>query len=202
MFPTSDSHYLYWRYSYWEWLICTVLAVVSVIVGCQTTNLRFWLPLVCGGVFAATSGTVITIPALHFMRWRAKLPFPKPVSVTADVLGYIERILVFGACVLGHGPAVIAGWVLLKTISQWKAWDDEAKPQNKAGPQNEEGPGNGTEPKNKPQPDRPWGSGRARFNVFLAGDSAVNYGRGCRGDVRTVDALDRRFFFNVLCDAG
>jgi hypothetical protein len=71
--------------------------------------------------------------------------------ITVDILGFIERFVIFGAFVMGFGPQAVAGWVTLKTVSQWKGWNERHENRN------------GTKVR--------FGEGRARFYLFLVGTS-------------------------------
>lgn len=84
----------------------------------------------------------------YFLRKYARLPWNEKEPKTSDVLGYVERAVVFGACVVGYGQYAIAGWVALKTVSQWKGWNEKSEPKDE---------------------NSSWGEGRARFNIFLVG---------------------------------
>ena len=150
------------------WLIVQILLVIFVIVyglslpdsgAPKSPNAPLFLallfpPLVFGAIVGIFGGHIVVRTGLYFMRGHAypqhKKPIPDKEPVTdeeprtADVLGYIERLVIFGAFIMGFGPQTVAGWVTLKTVLKWKGWEDQH--DNSA-------------------------EGRARFNIFLVGTS-------------------------------
>lgn len=44
-----------------------------------------------------------------------------------NVLGYLECALFFGSLVWAGGVALIAAWLVFKTVAKWKTWDSVGK---------------------------------------------------------------------------
>jgi hypothetical protein len=129
--------------------VCSLVIVLGTVFWAiyRLRPLPLWEALLYGLIVAVFSGPVVLILLTHCLRKRADLAFRGDEPPTADALGFVERILIFAACVLGYGPPAIGGWMALKTIFQWKGWDEGEKKR--------------------------FGEGRARFNLFLIG-SAVS----------------------------
>ena len=130
-------------------VVSLVVVAVAVFWGMGLPMPRpLWAALIFGAVVSTMSGPILLTPVLYFMRKRASIPYGDQEPMTSETLGFVERLVIFGAFVLGFGPQAIAGWVTLKTVSQWKGWEEDPK--------------NGL---------HRFGEGRARFHIFLVGTS-------------------------------
>ena len=134
----------------WHFLAAS-LGTVTVAafwgVGLATPR-PLWAALIFGAVVAGMSGPILLTPVLYFMRKRAGIPYGDQEPKTSEILGFVERLVIFGAFVLGFEPQAIAGWITLKTVSQWKGWEEDPEIGQHR-----------------------FGEGRARFHIFLVGTS-------------------------------
>ena len=131
-----------------EFCICFVMSLAVLKFAPCISKGSLVLSILFGEILAVSSGTVFVVPLQIIMRLRASVPWGEGEPKTASILGYVERALVFSACVINNGPIVIAGWIALKSISHWKGWEKD--------------------PENKDNHDN-LVKGRARFNIFLVG---------------------------------
>lgn len=131
-----------------EWWVCFLLTPIVVLSAHLWARDSLPLATLFGMLLAVTSGTVLVVPVHCFMRWRAGIPWRTCEPKTSNIVGWVERVFVFSACALHNGPIVIAGWIALRSISHWKAWDEAAA---------------------KCSTDEDFGKGRARFNMFCVG---------------------------------
>lgn len=123
-----------------EFYWCIIISAVVVWSALCLAKGSLFLAIAFGAVLALTSGTVFVVPIQYVMRSRAGVKWHPGEPKTSSILGYVERALVFGACVLQNGPIIIAAWIAFKSVSQWKGWEEPTDAE-----------------------------GRAKFNMFLVG---------------------------------
>jgi hypothetical protein len=122
-----------------------LIAVATAAIAARSAPTSLSFALAAGLLVGVCGGHAIAGSIVCWLRARSNIPWKEEEPITSDVVGIIERLIIFGATLLGQAPLAIGGWVALKTVSQWKAWehDDEGR----------------------------FGAGRARFHLFLIGTS-------------------------------
>ena len=136
----------------YAWPVCIgclliIGATIIVSVPADKSSQSLWIAMVAGAIVAILGGPALLTPILYAVRKHCKMPWGDSGGggKAAHWVGLVERGTVFFGIVLGYGQYVIGGWIALKTISQWKGWEEQKQPESQLG------------------------KGRTRFYLFLIG---------------------------------